>query len=220
MEKTEKTLAEYKLDALRAQMNPHFIFNAITAIQHFILNNEKMAAIEYLDEFSTLIRKFLDHSRAEIISLSEEISLLISYINLEITRFSNKFGFVLNVSEEIDMDTVKIPPMLIQPFVENAIKYALMHKAEYGLLRIDVQLEKKDLLKIVVEDDGIGRKKSAEINQWRPKTHKSFAIEATRERLEIWNEKHGYAQNMEILDLYNDQGEAAGTRVTSYIYFS
>ncbi len=220
MKEQEKTLAEYKLDALRSQMNPHFIFNAITAIQHFIMNNEKRAAIEYLDEFSTLIRKFLDHSRADSISLSEEMSLLISYINLESARFSNKFGFVLNVSDEIEPDAVKMPPMLIQPFAENAIKHALMHKSDYGLLRIDFQVEAPGLLKVIVEDDGIGRKKSAEINQWRPQNYKSCAIEVTKERLEIWNQKHGFTQSLEILDLYDENGEAAGTKVITYIYFA
>lgn len=220
IDEQEKTLAEYKLDALRSQMNPHFIFNAITAIQHFIINNEKLAALEYLEEFSTLIRKFLDHSRADLITLSEEMSLLISYINLEAARFGNKFGFVLNVTEKIDPDIARIPPMLIQPFVENAIRHGLMHKTEYGLLRIDILLEKENLLKVIVSDDGIGRVKSAEINQWRPKVHKSCAIEVTKERLEIWNKKHGYKESLEIVDLYNEQNIAIGTKVISYIYLS
>lgn len=221
MKEPEKTLAEYKLDALRSQMNPHFIFNAITAIQHFIMNNEKRAAIEYLDEFSTLIRKFLDHSRADNISLSEEMSLLISYINLESARFANKFGFVVNMADDIDPDAIKIPPMLIQPFAENAIKHALMHKADYGLLRIDFHIEEKNILKVTIEDDGIGRKKSSEINQWRTQSHKPLAIEVTKERLEIWNQKHGcFQESLVILDLYDENGMALGTRVTSYIYFT
>jgi LytS/YehU family sensor histidine kinase len=211
-----KTLAEYKLEALRSQMNPHFIFNAITAIQHFILNNEKESALTYLDELSHLIRKFLDHSRHATISLSEEIELLIAYINLESMRFSDKFGFVLNMDDNIDTDEIQLPSMLIQPYVENAIKHGLMHKKEYGLLQIHFHLLNKELLQVIIEDNGIGRKASAKMNSWRNAHHKSLGMEVTQQRLDILNEIHNNGLRMTVEDVTED-AEETGTRITIYI---
>ncbi|MFN0201955.1 MAG: sensor histidine kinase [Bacteroidia bacterium] len=212
----EKQLAYSRLEALRSQMNPHFIFNAITTIQNFILANDKRLALEYLDELSSLIRKFLDHSRADVILLSEELALLISYINLESQRFSNRFGFQLNVAEDVDADFIEIPPMLLQPYIENAIRHGLMHKVGYGLLSIDIK-KQDNFLVCTIEDDGIGRKKSAELNAWRPKEHKSVGMEVTKERLELLNNIHNSQLNVEITDLYHENKEGAGTRVVLYI---
>jgi two-component system, LytTR family, sensor kinase len=216
LEMLQRELAESRLNALRSQMDPHFIFNAITTIQHFILNNEKLAALSYLDELSNLIRKFLEHARRPRITLTEELELLIAYINLESMRFSNKFGFMMNVGEEIDLDGVEIPSMLIQPYVENAIKHGLMHKTEYGSLSIDISLNENVLI-CVVEDNGIGRKKSKEINKWREKEHKSIGMEVTNERLEILNVTYNRNFNVEVIDLFDEEGEGAGTRIAIYI---
>lgn len=212
----QRELAESRLNALRSQMDPHFIFNAITTIQHFILNNEKLAALSYLDELSNLIRKFLEHARRPRISLTEELELLIAYINLESMRFSDKFGFMMNVGSDIDTDAVEIPSMLIQPYVENAIKHGLMHKTEYGSLSIDISLNENVLI-CVVEDDGIGREKSKEINKWRENAHNSIGMEVTRERLEILNVTYNRNFNVEVIDLFEEDAEAAGTKVIIYI---
>lgn len=215
-EMLQRELAESRLNALRAQMDPHFIFNAITTIQHFILNNEKLAALSYLDELSNLIRKFLEHSRRPRISLTEEIELLIAYINLESMRFSDKFGFMMNVDDDIDMDNIEIPSMLIQPYVENAIKHGLMHKTEYGTLSIHIS-SRENVLVCVVEDNGIGRAASKKINQWREKEHNSIGMEVTKERLEILNVTYNRNFNVEVIDLHNEDGDAIGTRVVLYI---
>lgn len=212
----QRELAESRLNALRSQMDPHFIFNAITTIQHFILNNEKLAALSYLDELSNLIRKFLEHARRPRISLTEELELLIAYINLESMRFSDKFGFMINVGSDIDTDAIEIPSMLIQPYVENAIKHGLMHKTEYGSLSIDISLNENVLI-CVVEDDGIGREKSKEINKWRENAHNSIGMEVTRERLEILNVTYNRNFNVEVIDLFEEDAEAAGTKVIIYI---
>lgn len=215
-EMLQRELAESRLNALRAQMDPHFIFNAITTIQHFILNNEKLAALSYLDELSNLIRKFLEHSRRPRISLTEEIELLIAYINLESMRFSDKFGFMMNVDDDIDMDNIEIPSMLIQPYVENAIKHGLMHKTEYGTLSIHIS-SRENVLVCVVEDNGIGRAASKKINQWREKEHNSIGMEVTKERLEILNVTYNRNFNVEVIDLHNEDGDAIGTKVVLYI---
>lgn len=213
---SDKTLAEYKLEALRSQMNPHFIFNAITAIQHFILNNEKQAALSYLDELSHLIRKFLEHSRTATISLSEEIELLVAYINLESLRFADKFGFVLNMDDAIDTDEIQIPSMLIQPYVENAIKHGLMHKKEYGLLQIHFHLLADNMLHVIIEDNGIGRTASEKINSWKRVGHKSLGMTVTEQRLDILNQLQGSALRIKIEDV-NPNIQDKGTRVNIYI---
>ena len=141
-----RQVAESRLESLRSQMDPHFIFNAITTIQHYILNNDKRVAIEYLEEFATLIRTFLDHSRAKTISVQEEIDLLVSYINLEAMRFGHKFGFSIEVSQSLALNAIQIPSMLVQPFVENAIKHGLMHKIDYGQLWVRIFEEGKSLV--------------------------------------------------------------------------
>lgn len=211
--KTKKTLFDYKLEALRSQMDPHFIFNAITAVQHFILNNDKRAAISYLDVVSQLIRKFLEHSRKNSISLSEELDLLIAYINLESLRFSDKFGFVVHLDEEIDAEDYAIPPMLIQPFVENAIKHGLLHKSDYGLLKINFSLLDEKRLRVVVEDDGIGVVRSKELNKWKQKSHSSLAIDMVQERLEILSQMHKQKLTLQIEAAQPGQKDC-GTKVT------
>lgn len=219
MQETEKDklIAQHRLSALRSQMNPHFIFNAISAIQNFILQNERLAALEYLDEFASLIRKFLDHSRQDNITLEEEIALVISYFNLEMVRFGHKFGFVLHVDENIQPESIMVPSMIVQPYVENAIKHALMHKTDYGMLRLEFHLKSPNLLHVVVEDDGDGREAAQKRNEWKQKAHKSVAMSVTKERLEILNSVNNSPLSVDIEDLKDESGKACGTRVNIYI---
>jgi len=206
----EKQLAEQQkslmeLRALRAQMNPHFIFNAINSIQHFTLQNNNEAAQKYLTKFSKLIRGVLENSKYESIRLAEELQMLELYIELEQLRFSSKFGYVIDVDKTIDKERVLIAPLILQPFIENAIWHGLMHLEDRaGILSIKIQ-KNGDVLKCVVDDNGIGRKRAMEIRN--AKMHRSMGLSITQERI--------YAGNMSVnfIDKENADGTSAGTTV-------
>ncbi|MBX7240467.1 MAG: histidine kinase [Bacteroidia bacterium] len=202
----------YKLEALRSQIDRHFIFNAMTAIQHYILENERRLAVEYLDEFSELIRTILDQSRKTHVSLNEEMKLLVSYINLESMRFSNKFGYNFVIGDDVDTESPYIPSLLIQPYVENAIKHGLMHKESYGILEINIQKTQPDLLSVCIKDDGIGRENHKSINEWKKK-NEALGQKITEERMEIYSKLFGSKFSVNITDLYDDNNSPAGTKV-------
>jgi hypothetical protein len=206
-------LSEAELKALRAQMNPHFIFNAINSVQYFITANDPVSSQKYLSKFARLIRYVVDNSKPSAILLSKELEALSLYLDLESLRFENKFEYYIQVSEEIDMDTVQIPSMLIQPFVENAIWHGLMHKAQSGKLRIEI-LKKENGLICIIEDDGIGRKKAEEIRAAKGvDVHKPVGMQITRERLNIINGQNNSSFSIRITDLTDANGIACGTRV-------
>ncbi|HXP53227.1 MAG TPA: histidine kinase, partial [Bacteroidia bacterium] len=206
----EKQLAEQQkslmeLRALRAQMNPHFIFNAISSIQHFTLQNNTEAAQKYLSKFSKLIRGVLENSKYESISLSEELQMLELYIELEQLRFSSKFSFEINVDKAIDAERILIVPLIIQPFVENAIWHGLMHLQDrVGKLTITLQ-KQGDNLKCTIDDNGIGRKRAMEIRN--AKMHRSMGISITQERM------HAGDMSVNFIDKENTDGTPSGTTV-------
>jgi ligand-binding sensor domain-containing protein len=207
-----RKIADLKLMALRAQMNPHFIFNSINSIQLFILKNDTDAAHKHLSRFSKLIRQVLENSKHEYIPLSEEIQSLELYIELERLRFSSKFDFKITAENTINVENVLISPMLIQPYVENAIWHGLMHlKNRPG--ELDVRLEKHgDLLKIIIDDNGIGRKNSMLFKKDR--THKSIGLSINKERVDILNSlHHNSSLNITFIDKMGPDGESLGTRV-------
>lgn len=219
-EKTEisKRMADIHLKALRAQINPHFIFNSMNSIQYFILNNYKEAAQKYLTKFSRLMRSVLENSELNYIPLSQEINALQLYLELEHLRFENKFEYEILIANNIDVLTVQIPSMLIQPFVENSIWHGLMHKSSTGKISIDFSLL-GNILKCTITDNGVGRKKAAEINTLKT-SHRSLGMHVTKERLEIINaQKVKNDLSIKITDLY-DNGEPAGTRVELYVLLS
>ena len=162
---TQNRLAEEKLTALRSQMNPHFIFNSLNSIQQFILKGEVDNANKYLSQFSKLIRLVLQYSEYNFISLEEEINMLKLYLSLEKTRFGNSFEYSIQVEDDLDADEIKIPNLMVQPFVENAIWHGLMHKE--GDRKIDIRFHLKHEKSVVCEvtDNGIGREKAAEIKK-------------------------------------------------------
>ena len=224
MEKTKlnKQVAEMELNALRAQMNPHFIFNAINSIQHFIMKNEQESAHRYLSKFSKLIRNVLDNSRTQLITIQQEIDTLDMYIGLEVLRFEekNKFNYTIEVNPEIDKEETEIPSMLIQPYIENAIWHGLMHlsKDPRGVKRVGnllVKLEPANdkTLRCIVEDNGVGRQKAMEYKSLNKVSHKSIGMEVTKERLEILNQTGNIHLSVQIIDLVNESGEGMGTRV-------
>lgn len=215
--RVNKLIAEYQMTALQAQMNPHFIFNAINTIQGYILENNEQEAYDYLAKFSKLIRMVLHQSQEKILSVSTEVKLLQLYIELEQMRFDHCFSYELKLDENINGEHILIPPMLIQPYIENAIWHGLINlrKNREGKLLVSMKME-VDLLKVTIEDNGIGRKKAMEYR--KNQTHKSIGMQLTEQRLGTINQLHGYEKlNVIISDLFNEQNEAAGTRVEIWI---
>ena len=202
---------------LRTQMNPHFIFNALNSIQSFIaINNAKDASI-FLSKFAKLMRLILNNSLNRFVLLSDELISLRLYLDLEQARFSNKFNYEINVDDDVEEDLISVPPMLIQPFVENAIIHGLMHKPEGGQIIIDITDNGNHTLTCIITDNGVGRKAAAELEKNNNKTHKSVGMQLTRRRLQELNSNAQIELSCIITDLTDDQGNATGTQVTIII---
>jgi ligand-binding sensor domain-containing protein len=206
-----KRFNNLELQALQAQMNPHFVFNALTAIQNFIWNRDAKAANEYLTGFSTLMRLFLESSRRKYLSIDEEVTLLKHYVHLEQLRFPDKFDVVFKVSEDIKLQD-EIPSMLIQPFVENAINHGLLYKEGKGLLQISFFKEGNKLL-CIIEDNGVGRKAAAEKRQTSLKPHTSRATEITQERIDLLKSMEGMDISVDIEDKGVENNNNFGTKI-------
>jgi LytS/YehU family sensor histidine kinase len=208
----QQRTAELEMQALRAQMNPHFIFNCLNAINHFILVNEVNTASDYLTKFSRLIRMVLDNSFRKDIFLSEELESLRLYIELEQIRFDHHFSCGISIPDDFDISDIVIPPMLLQPFVENAIWHGLMHKDGDGILNVEIKKENEFLI-CSISDNGIGRKKSADLKSLFSANRKSLGMNLTASRLQLLNEEIGNQIGLQITDLLDDVDQSAGTRV-------
>ncbi|MBN2729255.1 MAG: histidine kinase [Bacteroidales bacterium] len=208
----EKNMFELEQKALRLQMNPHFIFNSLNSVQSFIIQNDTDKAIGYLARFSKLMRLILATSRETFIPLEDELSLLEHYLELESLRFSERFEYSLFIEPSIDAEFTGIPPMIIQPHLENAILHGLMNKKDKGKLSVKIW-DKGDYVLCIVEDNGIGRKRAMEIKEQGGLGQKSQGVMITKERLEILNRRNKDKISVEIVDLYNSDGQASGTRV-------
>ncbi len=218
--KLELELRASQLSALKVQMNPHFIFNALNSIQEYILTNEKKLANSYLGKFSDLMRLYLDMSNKRSISLEEEIKAMKLYLELESMRFEENFSYQLTVSPELQMDEIMIPPMIIQPYVENAIKHGLLHRRTDKKLSISFNSGDENTLICEVYDNGIGRKQSLELNKIRHKKYASFATGATQKRLELLNAERNAQIGVRFDDLYHPDGNPIGTRVVITVPFN
>ncbi|MBW6459103.1 MAG: histidine kinase [Bacteroidales bacterium] len=196
----------------RTQMNPHFLFNSLASIQNFIIKEKPSLASDYLGRFSKLVRQILNSSAVEYVPLEEEISSIENYLALQKVRYRDMFDYTVEMDEEIDTETARIPPMLAQPFIENAIEHGILHKGSYGRIQIRIR-RSGDRAIFEVEDDGVGREKAQEILHKHDKDHKSMATAITRERIAILNRKLKRKITLEIIDLKDEQGEAKGTRV-------
>ena len=194
---------------LRAQMNPHFVFNALNAIQHFITISDKKSALNYLSKFSRLIRQTLEHSLVSWVSLSDEVRLLKNYIELEMLRFNHSFDYYIEIDESLDVEHVEIPFLLIQPYVENAINHGLRPLTKSGHLLVKIEDHDNKII-CLVEDNGIGRKASNKLTKKWPK--KSLGMTVTQKRIELLNEDIQHAASVKIFDLESDE-QASGTRV-------
>ena len=206
----EKHVTELEMRALRAQMNPHFIFNSLNSINMFILENNKLRASEYLSKFSKLIRLILQNSQEAFIPLESELESLRLYLELESLRFENKFEYKIVVNDDVDTTMLKVPPLIIQPYAENAIWHGLMHKKEKGHLTIELYTE-KEMLFYKITDDGIGRKKAAELKSKSASTHKSMGMGITADRLAMLQKQN--KTSITITDLVLPGGNPAGTEV-------
>ncbi len=210
----EQKATESELKALKSQMNPHFMFNALNGIQEQFMYGDKTVANEQMGNFTYLTRQILTVSGKKKINLSTEIEILTKYLELEKMRFAEGFEYEVNLSENIDEDYHQIPPMLIQPFVENSIKHGLLHKQGDKKVSIFFDLdEKEENLICVVEDNGVGREKSAEIKSKQIQQHQSFSTSATEERLRLLGNNLNGKDLVVYEDLKNDRQEVVGTRV-------
>ena len=232
-----------EIAALRAQMNPHFIFNCLNSIQYFTAQNNSDKASEYLGKFSKLIRLVLENSRSEKVTLRNEIETLKLYMDMEAMRFGNKVSYQVNVDADLETDSVQIPPLLLQPFVENAIWHGLMHKELGGTVVINVETRliaslpsgnaslpsgnaslrsgnatlpppTHQILRVSITDDGVGRAKAAEYKSKSANVNKSFGMKVTAERIELINQLYNTNAKAQIFDLKDSHGNSTGTNVT------
>ena len=208
---TKRKIAEFELYALRSQMNPHFVFNSLNAIQYYLTDNKIELSEKYLVKFSKLIRMFFDLSKHKMITLKEEKDLLHAYLEIEKLRFGDDFNYIIHVDTELNIDH-KIPTMLLQPIVENAVNHGLFHKIGKGLIIIYLNKKSKDVFEIIIEDNGIGRKKAAAIKEHSLNKHLSKSTQILQERIELINQSDQCKITYTISDL--DQENHLGTRVS------
>jgi len=199
-------------EALQSQMNPHFIFNALNAIQSYLSTSDQSNAMNYLSKFGKLIRMIFEQSRLKRVSLEDEISFLKNYLELEKMRFRDKIEVHLDITKEVTDKAaeIQIPPLIIQPMIENAFKHGLLHKGSGARLNIQMELIQDQLL-CTIEDNGIGRTASEKINAWKSKWRKSSGIKSTLERLALLDQGKNKI-GLEIIDLKDDNGNAMGTK--------
>ncbi len=210
--KLQHKAAELEQRFLRAQMNPHFIFNSLGAIQSFIFKNEPLEAATYLSNFSELVRLILDNSRQDLIPIETEIKTLKHYLDLQLLRFGEKFDYELEVDEELENRRLFIPPMLAQPFIENSIEHAFAGMKEKGLLRLCFRYQNNNF-QLICEDNGMGIEASMKRKKEKVKKHQSLATKITRERIKVLNKVYLSKIYLEIQDLEKMDEEKRGTRV-------
>jgi ligand-binding sensor domain-containing protein len=215
----EKQVFELEQKALRLQMNPHFIFNSLNAIQNFVLANDTDKAVNYLAKFSHLMRMILANSTSSLITLRDELKALTYYIDLEKLRFDDKFDYVITRDPAIDEEFVEIPPMLFQPYVENAIIHGLINSSKTGLLEIFMKRINRGTLLCTIKDNGIGREKAIEIRNKSGIKRQPKGMIITQERIEIYNKQNKKNFNVRITDMKDDYGESVGTMVEFTIQY-
>jgi tetratricopeptide (TPR) repeat protein len=216
MQKLEHTrrLSELEMQVLRVQMNPHFIFNSLNSINRFILRNSALDASDYLTKFSRLVRLILQNSRSGLITLENELDSLRLYLELEALRFDHEFTFEIVVAEGLDIGMIKVPPLVIQPFVENAIWHGLMPKRAQGRIKIKLSME-AGLLVVKIVDDGVGRSgKAGAEAEGQVSTHRPLGLSVTSQRLGMMYGAVTEVSPVRVVDLVDASGNPAGTEVT------
>jgi len=208
----EKNMNISALKAIKSQMNPHFFYNALNTIQSFILSNDKKQAVYYLSKFSSLTRNILEMTEKDSVSISEEIETLSLYLDIEKARFDKDFEYTIKTKNITDPDLLKIPAMLLQPYVENAVKHGLLHKK--GLKELSILFTKTaGKITIEIDDNGIGREKSTELHSIKNKKHSSFATQAMQNRVDILNKNKTIPIIINFVDKYSQNQQSAGTKV-------
>lgn len=208
----QQKASELEMQALRAQMNPHFVFNSLSSINRFILQNNRNQASEYLTKFSKLIRLILQNSQASLIPLESELESLGLYLELEAVRFEHHFTYKIVVDNQLDVTALKVPPLVIQPYAENAIWHGLMHKEDKGTLTIEL-FEETEMLCCKITDDGIGRKMAQQKKSKSANSHKSMGMRITAERISLLQRQTNLMTSITINDLVLPDGNAGGTEV-------
>ncbi len=209
-----KMLAESQLMALRAQMNPHFVFNCLNSIQECIVTKKYGEASKYLNKFSKLFRTVLNNSGKKLVPIDEEKEVLELYLELEQMRFEQSFNYEMLIDDELETDEILLPSMLLQPYVENALWHGLMHKEGERSMKIEFKRVNEELFRCTIDDNGIGRKKSFELKeqQSKAKRHESKGLKISKDRLNLL-ELQGYHASIQIVDKYDEHQNATGTKV-------
>ena len=192
-------------------MNPHFIFNALNSVNSYIAKSDERSANKYLSDFAAIMRSVLENSEEDFIPLSKELELIQLYLKLEHSRFPDQFDYQIHLDDKVNPSSFEIPPMLLQPYVENAVWHGLRYKEDKGILKVSVLHKSDDSLNIVIEDDGIGRKRSAELKTRHQSDQKSTGMENIKKRIGILNTMGRDKIDVDIQDLYKD---GTGTKVT------
>jgi hypothetical protein len=204
--------------ALKAQMNPHFLFNVLNSIKGYIYENDKKNAVNYLNNFSELVRKVLTLSSLATVKLKDEIEVLELYIKLEEMLLDGEFEFIKDISSSLDSESIEIPSLIIQPYIENAFKHGLRHKSGKKVLLIKIHLDQKeDVLSVEITDNGIGRVASHELNS-HSKQHDSFATKANEKRIDLLNYKKSGIVGVSVIDLNQKEHNTVGTTVILKIH--
>ncbi len=211
LNKMEIELNQHKMASLRSQMNPHFLFNSLSAINDYIMHENPKAASKYLTKFSRLMRMILNNSRNRYITLYEEIETSKLYVDMEQLRTKSMFTFDLDISENLNLNKIIIPPLLIQPYLENAIIHGLKNKKQAGKLLLSLREIENTHVAITIEDNGIGREKSLQLKPYGLK-RKSYGMDITKDRIKLSKNLYGVEADLKIIDLY-EGGIATGTRV-------
>lgn len=209
----EKKLLTLEQSMLRSQMNPHFLFNSLNSIKLYIINNEKKNAVHYLNKFSKLVRKILEASSQREISLAEELETVTLYMNIENIRFSNEIKFTIDIADAIDPHTIKIPSLILQPFLENALWHGLSSKEGDKNIDLVVRKGKKGFIEISITDNGVGRDVAEKIKEGKVLKRKSVGIDITKERLANFSRDFENYFHVEIIDRFDDHNHPTGTQI-------
>ena len=211
--KNDKKLLTLEQTMLRSQMNPHFLFNSLNSIKLYIINNEKKNAVHYLNKFSKLVRKILEASSLKEISLADELETVELYMNIENIRFSNEINFNISIEDDIDIHTVKIPSLILQPFLENALWHGLSSKEGEKNIDLQVSSGSSNFIEISITDNGVGREASEIIKKNKVLKRKSVGIDITKERLANFSKDYQNTFNVNIVDLYDTENSPIGTQI-------
>jgi LytS/YehU family sensor histidine kinase len=213
---TKHKIIELKQKNLNQQMNPHFVYNCLTSIQSYIFHNDTPKSLEYLSKFSKLMRKILESSQNQYMSVQDEIEILSLYLKLESVRFKGKFDYDIFVDDKIDPILFKIPSLLIQPFVENSLWHGIQNKQGKGRIQVSFNLADKSIF-CAIEDNGIGRENAEKIKNSRITNHISLGGSITQTRMKLLKSLYGSKLGIRYIDLKDSENKPSGTRVELFL---